>query len=200
VILVTAILVKLDSKGPIFFVQERVGAKLKLYKGNIYWVKEIFPCYKFRTMITDCDTEVHKAFVKSLIEKDTECLEAQQGEDKNIRKLVNDPRVTKLGHYLRKFSVDEIPQLWNVLRGEMSMVGPRPPIPYEVEMYQTWHSERFLTKQGLTGLWQVTARCSVDFDEMVRIDIEYINKQSIWMDLKIILLTPFVVLSAKGAS
>jgi lipopolysaccharide/colanic/teichoic acid biosynthesis glycosyltransferase len=200
IILITAILIKLDSEGPVFFVQERLSSRIKFKNGKLYWKKETFHCYKFRTMKTNASSEIHQNFVKSFIENDKESLEHQQGENNNTMKLVDDPRVTRVGKYLRKFSIDEIPQLWNVLRGEMSMVGPRPPVPYEVDHYKIWHLERFTAKQGLTGLWQITARSTVDFDGMVRLDIEYIRNQSFWLDLKIILLTPLAVISAKGAS
>jgi lipopolysaccharide/colanic/teichoic acid biosynthesis glycosyltransferase len=113
--------------------------------------------------------------------------------------LTEDPRVTRLGKFLRKSSIDELPQLWNVLRGDMSIVGPRPPIPYEVEMYKPWHRKRLMAKPGLTGLWQVTARSSADFDEMVRMDIWYIEHQSLWLDLRILLKTPLSVMSMEGA-
>jgi len=107
--------------------------------------------------------------------------------------------VTWLGKLLRRSSLDELPQLWNVLKGDMSLVGPRPPIPYEVEMYEPWHHQRLAADPGLTGLWQVTARSSANFDEMVRLDIWYIEHQSLWLDLKILLKTPWVVVTSKGA-
>jgi lipopolysaccharide/colanic/teichoic acid biosynthesis glycosyltransferase len=124
---------------------------------------------------------------------------AVQGEENSTRKLVNDPRITRIGKILRKTSLDELPQLVNILAGEMSWVGPRPAIIYELEEYQTWHFHRFSATPGLTGLWQITARCSADFDEMVKLDIDYIEQQSMWLDIKIIFKTPFVVLSCKGA-
>lgn len=116
-----------------------------------------------------------------------------------VRKLVHDPRVTRLGAFLRKTSLDELPQLWNVLKGDISLVGPRPPIPYEVEMYEPWHRRRLSTIPGVTGLWQITARSSVDFDEMVELDLEYIERQSFWLDLKILLQTPLAILKTRGA-
>jgi lipopolysaccharide/colanic/teichoic acid biosynthesis glycosyltransferase len=114
--------------------------------------------------------------------------------------LIHDPRVTRVGKFLRKSSLDELPQLWNIFRGEMSLVGPRPAIPYEVEEYQRWHLRRLEAMSGLTGLWQVTARSSANFDEIIRLDIEYIENQSFLLDIKILLKTPFVVLRGKGAT
>ncbi len=111
----------------------------------------------------------------------------------------DDNRLTRLGRWLRETSLDELPQLWNVLKGDMSLVGPRPPLPYEVEMYEPWHCQRLAARPGITGLWQVTARSSADFDEMVQLDINYIQHQSLWLDLKILLKTPIAVLSGKGA-
>jgi lipopolysaccharide/colanic/teichoic acid biosynthesis glycosyltransferase len=122
-----------------------------------------------------------------------------QGGDTQIRKLVNDPRVTRIGRFLRKSSIDEIPQFINVVKGEMSLVGPRPAIPYEVEMYKPWHCRRLETIPGITGLWQVTARSLVDFDEIINLDIQYIDQQSFWLDLKILIKTPKAVLFCKGA-
>jgi lipopolysaccharide/colanic/teichoic acid biosynthesis glycosyltransferase len=200
VMLVVAILIKLDSPGPVIFIQERVGAKMCYHDGKLYWQREVFPCYKFRTMVASADPALHKSFVKHFIKNDKENMATYQESGDTTRKLVKDPRVTRIGSFLRKSSLDEVPQLWNVLRNEMSMVGPRPPIPYEVDLYKEWHYQRLLAKPGLTGWWQVTARSSVDFDEMVELDIEYIENQSIWLDLKIILMTPFAVISLKGAT
>src|SRR5262249_9841949 len=116
-------------------------------------------------------------------------------------KLSNDPRITPLGRFLRKTSLDELPQLWNVLIGEMSLVGPRPPLPYELEQYQPWHRRRILeAKPGVTGLWQVTGRSRTTVDEMVRLDLKYARKRSLWVDLKILLRTPAAVLGGKGAA
>jgi lipopolysaccharide/colanic/teichoic acid biosynthesis glycosyltransferase len=117
-----------------------------------------------------------------------------------IYKIVSDPRVTQTGRLLRKSSLDELPQLINVLKGEMSLVGPRPPLPYEYERYSTWHRRRLMeVKPGITGLWQVNGRSRTTFDEMVRLDLEYVRSWSIWLDLKILLRTPAAVLSGEGA-
>jgi lipopolysaccharide/colanic/teichoic acid biosynthesis glycosyltransferase len=117
-----------------------------------------------------------------------------------LTKLSNDKRITRLGHILRRSSLDELPQFWNVLKGEMSIIGPRPAIPYEVEMYKRWYFHRFEAKPGLTGWWQVKARNSCDFDEMVRLDIEYVEHQSFWLDLKIMIMTPVVIILHRGAA
>lgn len=194
-----AALVMLDSPGPPFFVQERVGGRWLWQNGRIVWHRKLFRCYKYRTMLAKCDPELHKQYIEALIQNDHERMSQIQGEDSRVRKLVHDPRITRLGRILRKISLDELPQFLNVLKGEMSVVGPRPAIPYEVEMYKPWQLERFNTKPGITGLCQVTARCSADFDEMIRMDLEYIRKQSFWLDLIIILKTPLVVFSCRGA-
>jgi lipopolysaccharide/colanic/teichoic acid biosynthesis glycosyltransferase len=146
-------------------------------------------------MYTNSDPAKHKDYIRKYI-----------GEQKNaavepgVFKLKNDLRITPVGRLLRKTSLDELPQLINVLKGEMSLVGPRPPIPYECELYDIWHKRRLLScKPGITGLWQVTGRSRTTFDEMVRLDLKYINEWSLWLDLKILLKTPKAVLSGEGA-
>jgi lipopolysaccharide/colanic/teichoic acid biosynthesis glycosyltransferase len=187
------------SPGPILFMQERVGAKRQLHKGRTFWKRDNFRCYKFRTMKLNADPKIHQAYVKALIENDQRQMDSLQGEATNTRKLIHDPRITRPGALLRKFSLDELPQLWNVIRGDMSLVGPRPAIPYEVELYKSWQFQRLAAKPGITGLQQVMARCTTDFDHQVKYDIDYIENQSFWLDLKIILKTPLVVISTKGA-
>jgi len=216
VMIVTAILIFIYSPGPIFFIQERVGAKKRYKNGRLYWEKVPFYCYKFRTMKINADSSIHQAYIKALIEDDQDQMNALQNaptrphmSQKELtaiqnaptipRKLVNDSRIIRPGKLLRKLSVDELPQLWNVLKGDMSLVGPRPAIPYEVEMYKPWHLQRLNTLPGITGLQQVTARCIVEFDQQVKLDIKYIEKQSLWLDIKIILKTPFAIISTKGA-
>ena len=194
-----AILIKLDTSGPAFFVQERVGARRIHRNGITYWQQCIIRCYKFRTMICNADPSIHQAYVKALIQNDCERMAVIQGQPTQINKLVNDPRVTRFGRFLRKTSLDELPQLINILKGEMSLVGPRPAIPYEVEMYKPWQRRRLETIPGVTGLWQVTARSTATFDEIIKLDIQYIERQSLWLDLKILLKTPLVVISCKGA-
>ena len=194
-----SIAIFLDSPRSVIFVQRRVGSRRRVQNGAAHWERVIFPCYKFRTMVANADPSIHQAYVKALIENDTQSMQSLQNGDPKIRKLTHDSRITWVGKWLRKLSLDELPQLWNVLRGDMSLVCPRPAIPYEVDMYQPWHLHRLEALPGLTGLQQVTARCTADFDEQVNLDIEYIQHQSIWLDLKIIFKTPGVMISSKGA-
>ena len=160
--LVIATAIRLSSKGPAFFRQQRVGR---------YGTPFVF--LKFRTMHIDNDAHIHKEYVKQLIAGQAKP-QPSNANCQGIYKLTNDPRVTRVGAFLRRTSLDELPQLWNVLKGEMSLVGPRPAIPYEVEAYEIWHRRRVLeAKPGITGLWQVSGRSRVKFDEMVRLDVQY---------------------------
>jgi exopolysaccharide biosynthesis polyprenyl glycosylphosphotransferase len=178
-----AIAIKLTSKGPVLFRQQRVGQ-----------YGHRFTFLKFRSMYVSNDPAIHREFVTRLIEGATD------PEGKNAYKLTDDPRVTRFGRFLRKTSLDELPQFINVLRGEMALVGPRPPIPYEVERYQIWHWRRLLeVKPGLTGLWQVTGRSKTKFDDMVRLDLQYARSWSVWLDLKILWRTPRAVVTGDGA-
>lgn len=197
--ILVAVVIFVYSPGPVFFVQKRVGAKRQTHKDQSYWRKCYFDCYKFRTMKINADPSIHQAYIKALIENDETKMTALQGASIQPRKLVNDSRVLPPGKLLRKLSLDELPQLLNVLRGDMSLVGPRPAIPYEVEMYKPWHLRRLEAQPGLSGLQQVTARSVADFDQQVQLDIDYIENQSIWLDLKIILKTPLAVFSTSGA-
>jgi lipopolysaccharide/colanic/teichoic acid biosynthesis glycosyltransferase len=197
--LITALIVFISSPGPIFFKQERVGAKRQFHGGRSYWKRENFQCFKFRTMKINADTSIHQAYIKALIENNEEQMSALQGAPTQPRKLINDPRIIPGGKYLRKFSLDELPQLWNVVRGDMSLIGPRPAIPYEVEMYKPWHLRRLEAQPGIAGLQQVVARCTTEFDRQVEFDVEYIENQSLWLDLTIMVKTPLAILSAKGA-
>lgn len=184
VFLLVALLVKLTSRGPVFFCQKRIGQ----------YGKE-FSFYKFRTMRTGNDPQIHREYVAKLIAGG-----ADSSHEKGVYKITNDPRVTGVGRFLRKMSLDELPQFFNVLRNDMSLVGPRPPLPYEYERYRVWHRRRVLElKPGLTGLWQVTGRSRTTFDEMVRMDIRYANISSLWVDVKILLQTPAAMFSGKGA-
>jgi len=196
---IIALLIVLDSPGPVFFAQKRIGASRWMCKGFSYWKKTDFYCYKFRSMKHNCDQSLHMAYMEALINHDREKMEELQGEEVDAYKLVNDPRITRMGYWLRKTSLDELPQLWNILIGDMTLVGPRPSIPYEYEMYKPWYRRRLESKQGLTGLWQVTTRSSADFDEMVKLDIEYVDNQSFWLDVIILFKTPLVVISGKDA-
>ena len=186
--LMIALAIKVSSKGPVLFKQKRVG----LYGQQ-------FTFLKFRSMYVDTDHSVHKEFVTKFIADETEG-QSLNGDGKRLYKLTADKRISRVGRFLRSTSMDELPQLLNVLKGEMSLVGPRPPIPYEVAVYETWHRRRVLeAKPGITGLWQVTARSSVKFDEMVRLDLRYSATWSPWLDLKILLLTPLAVIKGSGA-
>lgn len=186
--LVIALLIKCSSAGPIFFRQQRVGRYGKT-----------FMFLKFRSMYVNNDSAVHREFVTKLIAKqssDGPSNETEQG----VYKIKGDKRVTRIGRVLRRTSLDELPQLLNVLNGEMSLVGPRPPIPYELAAYQTWHRQRLLgVKPGITGLWQVLGRSTVEFDEMVRLDLRYASTWSPWLDVKILLRTPLAVIKGSGA-
>jgi lipopolysaccharide/colanic/teichoic acid biosynthesis glycosyltransferase len=193
------IAIKLDSRGPVIFSQERIGLRRRTIDGGAQWVVDTFICYKFRTMAHNAESDLHQAFMRAFINNDEEGMADLNDDDSEARKLMKDPRVTRIGAVLRRTSLDELPQLWNILKGEMSLVGPRPPIPYEVEMYQPWHLRRLEALPGLTGYWQVTSRSSAGFDDMVRLDLWYIDHQSLWLDIKIIFLTPVAVLTRKGA-
>jgi lipopolysaccharide/colanic/teichoic acid biosynthesis glycosyltransferase len=199
VILLAAALIRLESRGPAIFQQVRIGTRRRKQDGHEVWEAVPFIFYKLRTMQADADPAPHREYVQALIKRDAAGMAAAQNGQVETRKLVNDQRVTRLGRFLRKSSLDELPQLWNVVKGEMSLVGPRPPIPYEVEAYAPWHRGRLAAIPGCTGLWQVEARSAVGFDEMARLDIWYAEHQSWWMDLKILLKTPFSVLSLRGA-
>jgi exopolysaccharide biosynthesis polyprenyl glycosylphosphotransferase len=179
--LLIALLIKLDSKGPVFYTQERVGMDGRL-----------FLVFKFRTMKADADSEVHREYQRAFIAGRAEANVGDNG--KPTYKLLSDPRITRVGKFLRRTSLDEVPQLLNVLMGDMSIVGPRPPIPYEVEAYELWHRKRLDMKPGLTGLWQVSGRNQLPFEEMVRLDLFYIENWSLLLDLKIILRTALVML------
>jgi lipopolysaccharide/colanic/teichoic acid biosynthesis glycosyltransferase len=185
-LLAIAIAVRLDSKGRALFRQERFGHELKPFVVN-----------KFRTMHRNASHEEHRAFVQRLIAGDAE---RHQRADEALFKLASDPRVTRLGRFLRRSSLDELPQLINVLRGEMSLVGPRPPLAYEVERYPPAAFGRFAVKPGITGLWQVSGRSELTFEEMIELDLEYVRSRSLWLNTRILLSTVWVVLRRKGAA
>jgi lipopolysaccharide/colanic/teichoic acid biosynthesis glycosyltransferase len=182
-----SIAIKLTSKGPVFFCQKRLGQSGRK-----------FTFLKFRSMYVNNDATIHRDYVKRFIANANGCGQTQEGQ--STYKLTADPRVTPVGSFLRKTSLDELPQFLNVLKGEMSLVGPRPPLPYEVECYKVWHRARLLSaKPGITGLWQVGGRSRVKFDEMVRMDLKYATSWSIWLDIKILLQTPRAIVSGNGA-
>ncbi len=186
--LVVALIIKLTSRGPAIFRQQRIG------QGGAP-----FTFYKFRSMRTDNDDRVHREYVASLIDGQP----TSNGEAAGLAgefKMKTDPRVTAIGRFIRKTSIDEIPQFWNVLKGDMSLVGPRPPVPYEADRYKAWHRRRvFELKPGLTGIWQVEGRSRVSFDDMVRMDLRYLRECSLVFDLKILVRTVMVVVLCEGA-
>ena len=187
--LIISLAVKANSPGPVIFKQSRLGIRgLR------------FPFYKFRSMYWNCDDQIHRQYVTDLIKGRLESINQGDGENPFF-KMKSDPRLTRVGKILRYLSLDELPQLFNVLKGEMSLVGPRPPIPYEVEKYEPWHLRRILDmKPGITGLWQVSGRSTTSFDEMVRLDLRYVRNWSLWLDLKILLRTVKEVLHPHGAA
>lgn len=197
IMLAIAVMVKLDSRGPALFKQQRVGSRL-LNPATGEFETMYFTIYKFRTMYTNADERLHKEFVQAFIKSDEGKMRDVQPTGSDARKLERDPRITRIGHILRKTSLDELPQLWNVFKGEMTLVGPRPALKYEVDVYENWHMKRLDALQGMTGWWQVAARSSCDFDEMVELDVWYAENQSLWLDIKILFLTPIVMLTAKG--
>ncbi len=183
-----AAMIKFTSKGPVIFEQERLGRFGARFK-----------CLKFRTMYANNDAKIHKEYIQQFISGE-EASGKKNGSPQPVYKIVNDPRVTAVGRFLRKTSLDELPQFWNVLRGEMSLVGPRPPVLYEFEIYDIWHRRRIYdVKPGVTGLWQVSGRSRTRFDDMVRLDLRYCRDWSLWLDLKILLSTPRAVLGGDGA-
>ena len=192
---VIAFLIKLDSPGPILFRQERVGAKRRSLGAKTVWIVQNFTMYKFRSMVADADSSLHEAYIRDFVQGRISPQLAPGAKFKPS----NDPRVTRLGRVLRKFSLDELPQLLNVLKGDMSLVGPRPVPTYEVACYRNGDHRRLGALPGITGLWQVRGRCLVSFEQMVRMDIHYIRNATFWFDLKILFLTIPAVLSRRGA-
>jgi len=184
--LAIAALIRLTSSGPIFFRQQRVGEEGRH-----------FTLFKFRTMRQGCDDSIHREFTRSFIEGRMQNSTLDE-KAPSVYKLTNDPRITGVGNFLRKTSLDELPQFINILRGEMTIVGPRPPLHYELEHYEEWHKLRLTVRPGLTGLWQVSGRSSVSFNEMVKLDLYYIEHWSLLMDLKIMLRTVPVMLFGSG--
>lgn len=200
VMLICAIWIKLDSPGPVLFVQKRVGARRRWKNGVLTWETYLFPMLKFRSMHHNSDERLHREYVLAYIRNDQSRMDEIQGTATQVRKLIADPRITRAGYWLRKTSLDELPQLLNVVMGHMSLVGPRPAIKYEVDAYEWWHHQRLEATPGLTGLWQIRGRDTASFEEMVALDIEYIREQSLWMDLMILVLTPLVLLRGRSAA
>jgi lipopolysaccharide/colanic/teichoic acid biosynthesis glycosyltransferase len=185
-LLLVALIIKLDSPGSIIFRREQVGENGRK-----------FTLYKFRTMQTNNNDYRYKAYLVRYILEDAPYKTDEDGQ--GVYKVTDDPRVTKFGNILRKTNIDELPQLFNILRGEMSFIGPRPDIPFAVNMYNDWHLQRLNVKPGITGLWQVGERKKNSFRDMVNLDIEYINKQSMFLDMKIFVLTIFIILKMDGS-
>jgi len=179
-----SVLIKLTSSGPVLFLQERVGRDGKAFR-----------LYKFRTMSDENNDNVHRTFTENFIKGE---MSGDNGTGKKMFKIEKDPRITSMGRFLRRTSLDELPQFLNVFKGEMTVVGPRPPVTYEYHHYQEWHKKRLAVKPGLTGLWQVSGRSTVPFDEMVMLDLYYIENWSLLLDSKIILRTVPVMLTGVG--
>jgi lipopolysaccharide/colanic/teichoic acid biosynthesis glycosyltransferase len=189
VLIAVAVAVRLDSRGSALFRQRRVG-----------FHEREFTLYKFRSMRLDADPRGHQEYVTALIKGSDETGPSPDGDGKDLYKLAVDNRITPVGRWIRKWSLDELPQLFNVVLGHMTLVGPRPAIPYEVAEYPTWYLERFSVKPGLTGYWQVSGRSERTYEEMVRLDIEYAERRSLGLDLSILIKTPWIVLTRKGAA
>lgn len=185
ILIAVAIAIRLDSRGPALFRQRRVGLD-----------QREFTLFKFRSMRLDADPRGHREYVTALIQGNGS---SQNGGGKDLYKLAVDDRITPVGRWIRRWSVDELPQLFNVFAGSMTLVGPRPAIPYEVAEYPSWYLQRFTVKPGLTGLWQVSGRSERTYEEMVRLDIEYTKRRSLPLDLSILVKTPWIVVSRKGA-
>jgi lipopolysaccharide/colanic/teichoic acid biosynthesis glycosyltransferase len=183
-LIAVAIAIRLDSSGSALFRQRRVG-----------FGEREFTLFKFRSMRSDADPRGHREYVTALING-----KEANGGRKDLYKLAVDDRITPIGRWIRKWSLDELPQLFNVIAGDMALVGPRPAIPYEVAEYPSWYLERFSVKPGLTGLWQVSGRNERTYEEMVRLDIEYAERRSLWLDLSILARTPLTVLARRGAA
>jgi len=185
VLALIAIAIRLDSPGNAILRREQVGNNGKIFTG-----------YKFRTMWLNNDDREYKAYIVNYIGQNAP-YKTCNGQP--VYKVVDDPRVTRFGALLRKTNMDELPQFFNVLKGEMSLIGPRPDVPFAVQMYQDWHRERLRVKPGITGLWQVRQRKRLSFEDMVRLDIEYIKKQSLLLDIKIFFLTVGTILRMDGS-
>ena len=181
---IIAIAIKLNSEGTVFYKADMIGKS-----------RQIFKMYKFRTMFSRSDTKIHENYVTKLIKGEI----GQKGRDGQRLKIINDPRITSVGRYLRKFSIDELPQLINVMKGQMSLVGPRPCTTYEFKHYQEWHKKRVVVRPGITGIWQVSGRSEVAFEDMILLDLYYIYNRSILLDFQILYETVFTVLKQKGA-
>lgn len=184
VFLLIALAVKLTSEGPVFYRPDAIGRNGKIFK-----------MYKFRSMCADSSCEIHKDYVTRLIKGEI----GEKGVDGQTLKITDDPRVTPVGKFLRRFSLDELPQLINVLKGEMSLVGPRPCLPYEYEQYEEWYKKRVTIRPGITGVWQVAGRSEVAFEDMILLDLYYVYNRSVLLDFQVLLATAGTVVGRKGA-
>lgn len=196
---VAALAVRLTSRGPVLFRQQRVGARRTWRDGVAVWETTSFKMLKFRSMKLATDDLVHRTFTQAFIRGDENTM-ATFGAGNGNYKLQRDPRITPVGAFLRRTSIDELPQLFNVLLGDMSLVGPRPALDYEVANYKPWHVARFQAVPGITGLWQIGGRSTVTFDDMVRLDIEYARDASLWLDLRILVRTIGVLWARRGVT
>lgn len=194
VILFAGFLIRLESRGSAIYIQQRVGAKCRRKNGGLVWELCLFPCFKLRTMYEDADFEVHRDYLRRFRNG-----AAERGHQNAPFKLCRDRRVTKIGRWLRKTSFDELPQLLNVMRGEMSLVGPRPVPGYEVELYDRLHYDRLAAKPGITGVWQVYGRSRVTFEQMMEMDASYVRQSSLMLDMKLVAMTIVAVMFSKGA-
>jgi lipopolysaccharide/colanic/teichoic acid biosynthesis glycosyltransferase len=191
-----AIVVRLDSRGPVIFRQKRVRGGQ--HPNQPHPEQQVFDFFKFRSMYVNADAGIHRRYVTEYINGNGHKIN-NGSHQAPVYKMKSDPRITRVGRFLRRTSLDELPQLFNILRGDMSLVGPRPAIPYEVEQYQGHHKQRLIPQPGLTGLWQVSGRTSLTFEQMVQLDIAYSQSRSLWLDLKILLKTLPTVISGYGA-
>jgi lipopolysaccharide/colanic/teichoic acid biosynthesis glycosyltransferase len=201
VLLIVAALIKVDSPGPAIFAQQRLGGRRIRSGSGQPWVLQPFTMYKFRTMHWDADHALHRQYMEAYLSGDEGRLSGLRPGRKegDSYRPIHDTRITRVGAVLRKLSLDELPQLWNVLKGDMSLVGPRPPLAYEVRLYEQHQLQRLAARPGITGWAQVRGRCAIGFEEMVRLDLEYVERRSLVFDLWVLLLTLPAVLSGKGA-
>jgi lipopolysaccharide/colanic/teichoic acid biosynthesis glycosyltransferase len=195
--LLIGVLIRLERPGPCICCQRRVALRRRRDGRQVTWEVGTFKCYTFRTMYHD--SALHSEFIEAYVRNGCQVTAGPHGSDEKMLKRQGDRRVSRLGWLLRRSSLDELPQLWNVLTGSMSLVGPRPPIPYEVGLYETWHHQRLEAKPGMTGLWRVSGSSSVSFDRMVDLDVQYVETQSLGLDLQILIKTPLAVLRGRGA-
>jgi lipopolysaccharide/colanic/teichoic acid biosynthesis glycosyltransferase len=198
---VIAVAIRLDSPGAVIYRQERMHARRLRTAHGWAWVAEPFTLLKFRTMTANADTSLHRDYITAYLQGDADHLASLRPgrQDGDSYRPAVDPRVTRVGRWLRRTSLDELPQLWNVVRGDMSLVGPRPPLPYETDLYQPHHLRRLGGPCGITGWAQVRGRTSIDFEETVRLDLEYMARSSVAFDLRVLLLTLPAVMSMRGA-